>query len=399
VTGAETTVELAAGADLDVTLVGEIPPAPRSQKISFDADETIAVLRLRPRDLLQLVLEAPPRIPGPTRFEGLPAGSFDLSLERGRFYDRPQVLGRTQVELVAGATTQATITIEPPQEPRRVRLAGTLLLSPDWDCKWLDLRFEPVDVPGGTSLEERGLEMKDLKPVAESPGVYRFELAPVLPGRYLVNSYVFSWQQVVETGDAGRDDVVIAIGDPADVLVHLLDAATDLPVHEEKLLLWNCRWPEETTGGGLKSARWDAERQAWSFRAPAGGIELRVAYESRRFELVAPNPYVTVHPGFNELTLRVQRASGVLLHFEVDGRRIGWPSDAGLLHVEPPEGEAIRMAVRSVQDEGVFVPTPSAGRWRLLLPSLKGYEPVAPIDLTAEPRTVRHVAIPLRRRN
>jgi hypothetical protein len=396
--GGEATLGLEAGADLEVTLVGAIPPAPATQKLPGEDDDSRAVLRLRPRDLASLALEAPPASRGPTRFEGLAPGSFDLSLERGKSWDRPQQLGRTPVELVAGATTHAEIVVTPPQEPRRVRVAGTLHLSHEWKCVWLDLRFEPFAVPGGTSLEARALGLTDLAAIAGSPDLFRFELTPILPGRYLVRCYAFAFQQMIETGDAGRDDLALSIGDPADVLVHALDAANDLPVRDDGLLLWTCRWPGESRSGGLAATKWDEARQAWRFRAPAGEVELWVAFGSRVWELAEASPYITVRPGDNEFTLRVRRAFGFFVHFEVDGRKIDCPRDATKIRIEPEEGEPIAIEVRTFQDDGFFVRAPSAGRWRVVVPPLAGYEPVDPVEVTLQAGVIERLAIPLRRR-
>lgn len=396
--GGEARIALGPGADLEVTLIGTIPPAPATQKLSYESDDSVALLRLRPRDLPALVLEAPPARRGPTRFEGLAPGSFDLALERGKSWDRPQSLGKTPVELVAGATTHAEIVVTPPQEPRRVRVSGTLHLSHEWNCVWLDLRFEPFAVPGGTSLEARALGLEDLAPVAGSPDLFRFELTPVLPGRYLVRSYAYAFQQMIETGDAGRDDLALSIGDPADVLVHALDAANDLPVRDDGLLLWTCRWPDESRSGGLAATKWDEARQAWRFRAPAGEVELWVAFGSRVWELAEASPYLTVRPGDNEFTVRVRRAFGFFVHFEVDGRKIDCPRDATSIRIEPEEGEPIAIAVRTFQDDGFFVRAPSAGRWRVVVPPLAGYEPVDPIEVTLQGGVIERLAIPLRRR-
>ncbi len=396
--GGEATIALGPGADLEVTLIGTIPPAPATQRLSYEPDDSQAVLRLRPRDLPALALEAPPARRGPTRFEGLAPGSFDLSLERGKSWDRPQRLGRTPVELVAGATTLAEIVIAPPQEPRRVRVAGTLHLSHEWNCVWLDLRFEPFAVPGGTSLEARALGLADLAAIAGSPDLFRFELTPVLPGRYLVKCYAFAFQQMIETGDAGRDDLALSIGDPADVLVHALDAANDLPVRDDGLLLWTCRWPGESRSGGLAATKWDEARHGWRFRAPAGEVELWVAFGSRLWELAEPSPYLAVRPGDNEFTLRVRRAFGFFLRFEVDGRKVDCPRDATTIRIEPEEGEPIAIEVRTFQDDGFFVRTPSAGRWRVVVPPLAGYEPVDPVEVTLQGGVIERLAIPLRRR-
>src|SRR5688572_15852572 len=169
--GGDITRELEPAADLEVTLIGTIPEPPPTQRVSFDHDESIAVLRLRPRGGGTVKLEAKPAAKGPTRFEGLRGGAYSLTLERGQFWNRPQVLGRTEVELVEGTTARTTLVIEPPQDLRRVPLGGTVRISPDWNCTWFDLRFEPVDVPNATSLETRGLEMNDLTPVEGDPAL------------------------------------------------------------------------------------------------------------------------------------------------------------------------------------------------------------------------------------
>ena len=404
--GGDTTVELAPGADLEVTLIGMIPLPPPTQTISNDQDDSVAVLRMSNSDTF--AFEVPPSKSGPTRIEGLAPGSFELRLERGKFWDRPQVLGRTHVDLVAGSTTHATLTIEPPQELRRVPLAGTVRLSPKWNCTWLDLRFEPIAVPGGSSLEERGLELKDLKPVNGAPDLFRFSLLPILPGRYIVKSFAYSYLQTIETGDAGRDDVLISIGDPADVLVHALDEATNQPVRDEHLLLWNCRRPVEPTGVGLNSTKWDDERQAWSFRAPAGEIELRVALMTGLFELCEPSPFFRVNPGPNDLTIHVRHATGFMISFARDGETVAWPRGAvSKIRIESIDGQPVADSTRSEgsimsdsgpakrDDENLFR-VPTGGTWRIIVAPLDGFDSIAPIEATVTAGEIRPVSIPLR---
>ena len=384
--GGEKTVELVPGASLEITIISEIPPAPPVQRVSYDADESVAELRLLDESTYKIVVELPPKIPGPTLVEGLPIGRFPLSLERGRYWDHPLVLGKTTVELTAETTAHATLIITAPREPRRVPLAGTIHIAPDWNCTFLDLRFEPVDVKDGTSLEQRGLELKDLEPVADVPGLHRFKLLPVLPGRYLVNSYTFSFQQLVDTGPEGRTDLALVIGDPVDVFVKLVDALNDRPLGEgeAQLLLWNCRWPPETRGGGLMTAKWDAARAAYRIKAPTGEIELHVGWhEPGRFDPIDPS-FFTLHEGVNELTVRVRRSTDLLLTFEVDNARIDNPPGMRA-HVEAPDGSALEKSellepIR--RRDGITLRVPAAGPWRVVVEPPAGFEAVAPLEVT-----------------
>jgi hypothetical protein len=384
--GGESRLELSPGADLEVAIAGTIPPPPATQHLSYETDESLAVLRLRDEAAVKLLLERAPDPHGPTRVEGLPPGRTVLSLERGTWWDNPLVLARTSVELTAGSTTHATLTIVKSDEAHRVPLSGTLHLADEWDCTWLDLRFEPANVKGGTSLEKRGLELKDLERTG-TPGLYRFKLEPVLPGRYVVKSYAFSYQQIVDTGPEGRTDLALVIGDPADVAVHVLDAFTEKPYDEEKLLLWNCRWPPESTGGGLMWTKWDADHCAYLIKAPAGEIELHVDYESPgRFEPLEPR-YFTVRPGGNELTIRVRRSTGVLLTFEQEGRPVHRPSDV-TIHVESADGTKLDAAsnpdlLKPIgREDGLLQRVPSGGAWRITFDPPAGFEPIAPLDVT-----------------
>ncbi len=441
-TGADVTIELVRGGELVVEIVGDPAPLASPRAGRRDADHSAAVLRLRtPSPMVEipdadtLIAEAMTRISGlsademreafpdgqvpseeelrteletfqktvgstalrgqmfaelepdrsgTTKLAGLPEGKVLVALERGDHWDRPQVLAESTAEVVAGSTTHVTLTLQPLLALRRVRLAGTVHFSPQWESTHLDLKFEPAAVPDGSSVDEFELEFSDLKPIPGQPGLYRFNAGEVLPGRWLVVSYAYEFQQVVDTGLDGTDHAEITIGDPAEVVVHLIDDDSGQPLPPTVQLHWNCERPPESTGGSLDSAEWDGARGGWMFRAPAGHIEVSIMHPVAD-QFVDAEETFDAKPGTNEFTLRVRRANAVLLRFTLEGTdpdKFGdglW--DTALQSVED---DTCKVSASSCHGDDTYVfHVPAPGRYVVKIPSLPGCEPVAPFEITA----------------
>ncbi len=454
--GGEATIALVRGEDLEVEVIGEFPPLPPPKPNVFSDGEWRAVLRLRRPieealpDLEAMVaaamwslasltdvqtkaafpdgqvpgvakvragleqyrnevmrhasravrpVEVEPERVGSTRIAGVVPGRRTVSLEYCNGWDPPQVLASAGVDVVAGAAARATLVIEPPREAaRRVRLAGSVRFSPAWDGDFLHLGFAPVAVTGTPVVDGFGLDLGDLQRVAGELGHFRFDAGEVLPGRYLVRSDAYRFQQVVDTGPDGTESAQIVIGDPADVVVHALDDLTGAPVRARHMLLWNCKRPVESTGGGFDHVEWDEARQAWCFRAPAGEVELQLTGEPRdELEPVEPR-FFTVLPGRNEITVRLRRATGLRLSLEVDGYKIEWPGGAAWLVVlDAVYGGQPDVTAALSSDDVLTFRVPAPGSWRITVPSLAGYEPVAPFVLVLERGVMLEHTIVLRK--
>ena len=349
----------------------------------------------------EMVAQVAPESPGPTRVAGLPPGPLTVRLERGDHFDKPLVLAQASIEIIEGGTVHATLTIDAhPEARKRVHLAGTVHYSDAWKSDHLDLRFEPVDVPGGTSVDSFELAHHDLHRVGDSPELFRFDAGQVLPGRYVVLSYTLEFQQVVDTGPEGTDQAAIVIGDPADIRIHFVDADSGQPFDAPPKLLWNCVRPKESTGGGLEHGEWDGSLHATRLRAPAGEIELSVDFAQRtEYEVLDPL-IVSAVPGQNDFTLRIRRAISVVLGVTIDGSPASWPgwskSDdyfkARLASADDPV--RIIRPCRASQTELDFSVN-HEGRYTVTFPTLKGFAPVAPFEVVARrgEKTIATVAL------
>lgn len=351
-------------------------------------------------EMSRLVAELVPAADGPTRIDGLAPGRYFVTLEQGDHWNKPRLLARTDVEVRAGATALAQLFVSADDRPATVPLRGRVRLSPAWGETSIDLHFDPIDVPGGSSADEFELDVRTGGSEA-GPEWHPFDAGTRLPGRWLVKSYGVELQQVVDTGPSGRSDVEIVFGDPADVVVHLLDdsTGTTIVVDDRDALMWNGARPDGSSGGTLEDAPWDEELGAWCFRAPAGEIEMQLWGDAGYLFKGLDDVRVRIEPGRNEFTYRLQPLQALEVRFEVDGL----PMQMSRSWEAKPFSETRAVSVASGAtahlegwgDSSIWFTLPDAGRWRVELGPILGIRPIAPfeVDVPARKMTVHRVAL------
>jgi hypothetical protein len=187
----------------------------------------------------------------------------------------------------------------------------------------------------------------------------------------------------IVTHHKGRTDVEIVIGEPSITVIHVVDDATDRPVSDVKLF-WNCRRPKESTGGGLEPATWDADISAFRANAPAGEVEWSI--HGVEHELVSDR-FTSLVAGPNEITLRVRRNCGVVLYLEDGSHRIAWDDQVqwavSLVRVD---GDLrVRGAMGGSESHGAYYVVDAPGAYRVTIPPLAGFEPIAPFEVNVPP--------------
>jgi len=351
-------------------------------------------------ETMTVVAEVEPEDEGITRIDGLPAGRCVVALELGNHWDKPRLFAREEVEVRAAATAHVTLVLREEKRPEAVALSGRVRLAPEWNKRSIDLHFEPLDVPGGSSADEVELDVPT-RGSAAGPEWHPFDAGQVLPGRWLVKSYGFEFQQVIDTGPSGRTDAEIVVGDPADVAVKLIDAATGatIVVADPRALLWNCARPEGSTGGSLDEAKRDETAGLWRFRAPAGPIELQLTGEAAELYDGFEPGVVRVAPGRNELAYTLRPVQTLEVRFEVDGHRLTASGPVRPIHMGTAAltraGSNARAAATRWSDSVIWFTLPEPGRWRLEIARLPGYRAVEPVEIEVAPRqvTVHRVAL------
>jgi len=148
---------------------------------------------------------------------------------------------------------------------------------------------------------------EDFHPIAGQADLYEFSAGERFPGRYLVTSYAREFQQAIDIEQDGTIRTMIMVGDPVDVVVHLLDSETGEPLSPPPALLWNCARPVDSGSGSCDQARWDDVTGTMQMRVPAGAIDIRLAAPQSGEYMCDDAMTVTVAPEHNEFTFRIHR--------------------------------------------------------------------------------------------
>lgn len=345
------------------------------------------------------VADMAPSLDGPTRIEGLLPGGYAVSLERGSDWNKALVFARAEVLVVAGSTARVTLVAAPVVRPQPGPFSGRLRLSPAWGADRIDLRFEPLDVPGSSGGDEFRLRLQEL--AASRSEWHPFDAGPRLTGRWLVRAHDYAFAQIVDTGPAGRADLEIVIGDPCDVAIRLIDAATGAPIVSagRHAIAWSCVFPETEDWSGRGKANWSTVEVCYRCRAPAGEIMVWLDSELTRLYDGVARQRLRVVPGRNEVRFVLRRLQALELRFEVDGRP---PADF-LERFGAAEIELVSIATGKRRrdyddidlDQTLCYRLPDPGRWRVEVPRIPGYRLIEPfeVDIAAQQLTVQVVAL------
>lgn len=339
----------------------------------------------------QIIAEVAVRREGPILLEGLAPGTFNLAIELGVSFDSPLVLGEAKPSVEAGGRSRVTVHVEPPPERHEVPLAGTFFLPEAWGNHDVSLWFEPMDLAGRTGADNRSIALSDMDADPSVPGLYRWDVGPVAPGRYQVWSHELLQTWVVDTGPSGNQAVEIEVGAPVEVRVRVEDES-GRPVDDIEVLWWVER-PAGVNGGNLGGARWDEEERIATFRAPAGKVQLTT--HTPHYTATGQTIF-DVQPGNAELVMRVRRHFGVMMFLEHEGARVSW-GDVGLHDVtlSSPSG-FVDEGRGQTREDGFYLWVAEPGTYRVEIPEVPGFEPVAPFEVVVPAGTIAEHTVQLR---
>lgn len=343
----------------------------------------------------EMVLEAEARLDAPVVLKGVVPGTYVLAVELGNHWDSPLVLGETTAVVEVGRTQYATVLVEPPPERTTVLLAGTFFLPPAWDDQDISLKFEPMDLVGKTSQDERDLDLSGMRPDPARAGLYHWDAGLVVPGRYEVASYGLDMQWVVDTGPNGNTAAEIVVGAPVDVSVRVLEEATGEWL-EAAQVLWNGERPEGVMGGLLAQAEWNAATKTYEFRAAAGRIEVGV--HDRDYSPTGRSVF-DVRPDNRELLVHVRRDCGVVLLLKDGQNAVPWEESTHFdVRISTLEGAPAGWGSGGSGEHGRYLKVRKPGTYRITIPEQPGFEPVPPIEIHIAAGTFVDREVQLQRR-
>ncbi len=366
----ERVLRLLPGGDVDLSFVGIVPRG--------------AVLRVRRGDdggrpFAELV----PSASSTTRVDALPAGTWQLTLEQGLWFQDCLVLGQTTAVVTASTIATAAITLRADvARPPAVEVRGTLRLSPKWGTD-VSLELEArADLRAWTEETTR-IELGEMTKVKE--GVYRFGPTTLLRGPHQLLVDGTEHRALVEVGPQATE-LEVVVPEPNEVRVRVLDATSEQPLAGA-----NVSWFSLVDGwdGGWGHASTREAGDGWyHFLAPAGRIKVSLHPDGYSW---LTKEHV-VQAGANEVTLRIARACGVEVTLKDGDVVLPFPDHARVQigHVVTKAGVAYW--------SGTKVAAKEPGEHVLTIDPLEGFLPVEPRRVVIEPAKWTKVEIVLRRK-
>ena len=338
-----------------------------------------------------------PAVVGETRIESLPPGEFVVSIELGDEAKTLLVADRAPARLAAGETTRVTLLLAAVATPAPVSLAGTIFIPAGWRANELVLRIRPLDLVGRTDADERFVALKEMVALPDRPGWFRWSAGAVLPATWEFDVEGASYTHAEKIGASGNDHVELKLAEPATLIVHVVDAASGQPV-ELKWLRFIAAFADHWSGPYCTAdLHYDAAHARYTGLVPVGtgNLEPLGEWDWTTDETVAP---LEIHAGEQAVTFRVHRTCGVLVALACAGAKVAWPEDLGLeVKIEPVDA-AGRYLFTDTRDGLPRLGVAQAGRYKVTLPEIPGYAPIAPfeVDVPAGMFVTRTVNLTLR---
>jgi hypothetical protein len=339
----------------------------------------------------------------PIVFEAIPVGKYVISVDLGS--DPFTVaLAHEPVGVVPDKTTELVLRCRTLSHEPRVSVAGTVMVPRAWGNGDFTLSIAPLRRPD-LDGESHDIPSSAMRCEDGDPRVFHWSVPGVEPADYSFSVDRFGIQRTCTIGADGLHNLDLVAGSCGEVVIHVLDASTGMPLD------WY--YPGDTNGASVPSWRTGDESSSASFQLELdrsrnvlvgrvalgpGRLEEFVGADFVDCEVVETGPFA-IHAGCNELTLHVRRniVFKIALELSVDGWRLPWP-DLKPFNVVPVDhdGECVDQPWGGEDDHILEVSRP--GRYRVTIQAIPGFEPVPPFEVEASDVESVHHKIELHRK-
>ncbi|MDF1798506.1 MAG: hypothetical protein P1V81_04970 [Planctomycetota bacterium] len=310
---------------------------------------------------------------GPFSYQGLPPGTYEVSVEIGEWWSDQLALASETVVVEAGGSASVTLVLEEAPVLTRAPFSGLLILPASYGVTepLLIAELEGVSLDGGDGYERAGGDQ--LERVEGTSDAWSFDFGMLQTGRYELRCNGVEYQVKLDLGPGGATDYRFQIPEPVPVCVTVRDVDTG-ELADVDGLFWHYEPPEGWSGGMSQGARREPGQSDICFSVPPGTIVLSHSAED----------YVHVSTTFQafagaRVTLEVRRAGEAVLRLVQGETTLPWPeNDYGVGKRLDDEGD---LGSRSHRHGGLWFKT-APGRYQVEVPHIEGFEDHPPVELT-----------------
>ena len=370
--GGEKTLMLGLACTLEVEVVGQVR----------DPETRLRILGDSPVPIFDELLT------GSTTLDSLPAGKHRVRAEIGEFWRESLRLDEAEVELSPERPARVTLTIEEPEVPPEVPLAGTLELPPEWNLADFELRFNLLDAVRG---ERNGFFFFSRNELQESsPGLYRFSLPAVQAGRYDASIQELAFHQELLVAPPGLTDARIRVGPPCVLVVRCYEADSGQELEAAQVhVSWTSEIPKGLRLAHNKNATRDEQRRAWIARVPLAKIIVSASGSG----FVSARPTIETVAGVNELRLDLARTCDLRVVLREGAIDLAW-DPAITPELVPLEGQVLYRS-QSSKEGAKILHEKEPGLYTLRIPRIPGYEPIPEANVRLERGSVTEHVVKL----
>jgi hypothetical protein len=332
---------------------------------------------------------------GETLYDEVLPGDLVASVEIGASHRLPTVLATQSVHVVARETARVVLDVAPAAVPTLAQLAGTLRVPPGASIESFALEVSPRGLRGAIASDWRTLDAKSMEPVAGRNDTWRWDAGELPSGTYSITIHGASITKVVELPPRGATDVALEVPTHATLRVRVVSSRDGSPV-KLSWLDWTPAWEEgAATGVSPILLLYDEATHTFASSVPIGRGEL----ESFGADPWALDEAVRaeIFPGEQELVARVHPIGGASLVLACDGKALEMERRLVDAITVAPVGGSGRCVWKRLRDRLPAFAADPPGRYLVTLPTVPGYEPVAPFEVDVVVGTFAKLPIELRR--
>jgi hypothetical protein len=341
-----------------------------------------------------MVYEQPAAL-GRMHLEGLLPGKFDVAVELGLADHRPLVSGSTSVELVAGETAHVEVVSKSAPFPTLVHVAGTLHVPSAWPTQGATLEIVARDLEGVSFRDRARLPLKEMAAEPGDPETLRFDAGELPSATYRFSIDAIPFLRELRIAAPDSEGVKLELPEAGTLYLTVVDAASGEPVK-----LRDVSWRPDTGAWSLRSptyrfsAREGDARLVATIPLGAGDFDVGLRGEWK----VEPPASAVIHAGDQEFVLRVRHVNGVRLKLRCGGAAVPWTPEMPLaVRIEPVDGDGVRTDATGFEAAATFTVS-RPGRYRITLPALDGYADVEPFEVEVPQGGFVEKLVELRRR-
>jgi hypothetical protein len=371
--GAERTVALERGAELSILVRGVDPRAAER-------------LRLRAADVSTPLLDLALTADGAIELDSLAPGEVSVAVEVGAWFQDPLVLGERSALLRAGERASVTLDLAPAPVLELADVAGVMHVAKGWNQTWLNASLELIGTALGGVERRRSVEARRAESTREGYDAFRWQCARVQVGRHLFELFTPTFCVVLDVPPGGRDDFEFVLEAPVELLVLIVDDATDEALSTAQLN-WIPQRPVGAGSFGWQRSHVDAEHGRHVIRTFPTTVDLMFWSN----DYLPYSGEVDLKRGVREHTIRLQRAPSIEVTLRSAGTRLPIPADWNPAPSAPDSAGATHLISVDSSWRRTFVVT-EPGVYELVPPRIPGYRelPVQRIEVLAG-RTTEHV--------